>query len=121
MLLLNCESAPCCSCGKKKHVSVEDYNGYNWIFTGVLVKVVPYKDEDDGRTCFYKIITAYEGVVVGDTVVVHDKEDGGACGLQGLDIGRACLIFAFGKEKNGPPIAPEQPGFLFNFGRRILS
>jgi antitoxin component YwqK of YwqJK toxin-antitoxin module len=101
VLLISCEAALCCSCMGKKSITVEDYNSYNWIFTGQLIKEVRSGGRNVGRECFYKIITAYKGVVIGDTVSVYDAEDAGACGLGHLYIGREYLIFASGNEKKG--------------------
>ncbi|MBA3829358.1 MAG: toxin-antitoxin system YwqK family antitoxin [Taibaiella sp.] len=80
-------------------MNVEDYNSNNWIFTGTLIKETGSGESSAGRAGFYKIVRAYKGVVIGDTVVIYDSEYVSACGLGCLSIGREYLIFAVGDEK----------------------
>lgn len=100
ILLFNAE-AICCSCIVKTKITVEDFNSYDWIFVGKLIKSDLTNSDDYRyrRWADYQVITAYRGVKVGGTIRIYDAASQDACGLGFLERGRNYLIYATGTDR----------------------
>ena len=98
IVFLTCRfGAVCCDCGRGR-ISVKDFNSNYWIFIGTLLSE-KRSNNHSYRKCIYKVITAFKGVVQGDTIQISDEENIGACGLGKLTIGVDYQIYARGNEE----------------------
>lgn len=96
VLMLPLTKSYACSCFGLKAISPFEYNSHDLIFIGTLIAEREGDSRYDKRIATYRVLKAYKGTNIGDSVEVGDRQYESSCGLGQLYTGRDYLVFAYG-------------------------
>lgn len=94
LCLLTFQAANCCTCLSLPRIDNEQYNKYDFIATGIAIRV---EDDKWQRFIYLKVEKSYKSEKEKDTVQIISPNTEGECGIT-PEVGERWLVFAYTKD-----------------------